>query len=126
MQLDTAASPFTVESVMNATRLLSDMQRGDADAASQLLNLVQSELRHIAGKLWGEGQPGQTLQPTIRLFQQALELNPFCDMAAMGCGVCLFQQGKTREAVEWIERALRLNPNNQQARRNLRAVKSRL
>ena len=65
MQLDTAASPFTVESVMNATRLLSDMQRGDADAASQLLNLVQSELRQIAGKLWGEGQPGQTLQPTM-------------------------------------------------------------
>jgi hypothetical protein len=65
LQLDNAASLFTVGSVMNATRLLSDMQRGDADAASQLLNLVQAELRQIAGKLWGDGQPGQTLQPTM-------------------------------------------------------------
>ena len=68
----------------------------------------------------------QDYDQAIRLFQQALERNPFSDMAAMGCGVCLFKQGKTREAIKWIERAIRLNPNNPQAQRNLRGIKLHL
>lgn len=49
------------------TRLLNEIQHGDADAANQLLNLIQFELRQIAGKIWGDWPPGQTLQPTLLL-----------------------------------------------------------
>ena len=49
----------------NATQLLSELQRGDAAAASQLLNLIQTELRQIAGRLWGDWPAHQTLQPTL-------------------------------------------------------------
>jgi len=51
--------------VRNATQLLSELQQGDAEAANQLLNLIQTELRQIAGRLWGDWPAQQTLQPTL-------------------------------------------------------------
>jgi hypothetical protein len=45
------------------TRLLNDIQQGDAQAAAEVLPLVYQELRRLAAqKLAGEG-PGHTFQP---------------------------------------------------------------
>jgi tetratricopeptide (TPR) repeat protein len=140
-------SPLTHEekvAVSNALpemyeRVIADKRRGMASTST--VNLSSNKL-DVHALLWkldfpdlerlaealkagmrAEAVAAQDCDEAIRLFQQALALNPFCDMAAMGCGVCLFQQGKGREAVEWIERAIRLNPHNTQARSNLRKAK---
>jgi tetratricopeptide (TPR) repeat protein len=95
-----------------------------------LRKLAILDLERLAAAL-SAGMRAETLaardyDEALRLFQQALELNPYCDMAVMGCGVCLFEQGKTAEALEWMERAVRLNPHNEKARRNLSAIKSQM
>jgi RNA polymerase sigma factor (TIGR02999 family) len=56
------------------TRILSAIDQGDPDAASQLLPLVYDELRKLAAqKLAGE-TPGQTLQPTALVHEAYLRL----------------------------------------------------
>jgi hypothetical protein len=97
---------------------------------SLLWRLDVPDLERLAAALVA-GMRAEAAAPTdpkeaVRLFQQALELNPFCDMAAMGCGVCLFHDGRAQEAMEWIEHSLRINPHNEKARRNLEAIKSKL
>jgi DNA-directed RNA polymerase specialized sigma24 family protein len=46
---------------------LTEIQSGNAEAANQLLNLIQLELRQIAVKLRGDWQRDQTLQSTLLL-----------------------------------------------------------
>jgi hypothetical protein len=46
------------------TRILSAMDKGDAQAAEQLLPLVYDELRHLAAQKLSNEKPGQTLQAT--------------------------------------------------------------
>lgn len=56
------------------SRILEAIDRGDAQAASQLLPLVYDELRRLAAaKLAHEG-PGQTLQPTALVHEAYLRL----------------------------------------------------
>lgn len=60
------------------------------------------------------------------LYHRAMELNPFDDVATMSYGVALAQQGDVREGLKWVEHAVKLNPGNERAQRNLAAVKSYL
>ena len=46
------------------TRILSAIERGDEQAAEQLLPLVYDELRKLAAQKLAQEKPGQTLQPT--------------------------------------------------------------
>src|SRR5574341_171482 len=56
------------------TRILQDIQRGDAKAAAELLPLVYDELRKIAAhKMAGEAA-GHTLQPTALVHEAWLRL----------------------------------------------------
>ena len=48
----------------NVTRILSDIEQGDPDAAEQLLPLVYDELRKPATAKMAQEKPGQTLQAT--------------------------------------------------------------
>jgi RNA polymerase sigma factor (TIGR02999 family) len=50
--------------VSQVTRLLEAMQRGEAQAASELLPLVYDELRGIAAHKMKQEREGHTLQPT--------------------------------------------------------------
>jgi RNA polymerase sigma factor (TIGR02999 family) len=60
---------------MNAvTRILCDLQRGDAGAAEQLLPLVYSELRQLAAQRLSRETPGQTLQATALVHEAYLRL----------------------------------------------------
>jgi RNA polymerase sigma factor (TIGR02999 family) len=49
-------------------------EAGDPDAAAQLLPLVYSELRKLAGAWMGKLPPGQTLQPTALVHEAYLRL----------------------------------------------------
>src|SRR5262249_55049314 len=56
------------------TRILSDLARGDAHAAGQLLPLVYDELRRLAAARLAAEPPGNTLQPTALVHEAYLRL----------------------------------------------------
>jgi RNA polymerase sigma factor (TIGR02999 family) len=56
------------------TRILSAIDQGDPDAASQLLPLVYDELRKLAAQKLARETPGQTLQATALVHEAYLRL----------------------------------------------------
>ena len=55
-------------------RILSAIEQGDPQAASQLLPLVYDELRKLAAQKLAQEQPGQTLEPTALVHEAYLRL----------------------------------------------------
>jgi RNA polymerase sigma factor (TIGR02999 family) len=58
----------------DVTRILNDIERGDAQAANDLLPLVYEELRKLAAAKMANEAPGQTLQPTALVHEAWLRL----------------------------------------------------
>ena len=58
----------------DVTRILSDLARGDAHAAGQLLPLVYEELRKLAAARMAEEAPGNTLNATALVHEAYLRL----------------------------------------------------
>ena len=58
----------------DVTRILSQIESGDPQAADQLLPLVYDELRRIAAGFLEHERPGQTLQPTALVHEAFLRL----------------------------------------------------
>jgi RNA polymerase sigma factor (TIGR02999 family) len=58
----------------DVTRILSAIEQGDPQAASQLLPLVYDELRQLAARKLAHETPGQTLQPTALVHEAYLRL----------------------------------------------------
>jgi RNA polymerase sigma factor (TIGR02999 family) len=58
----------------DVTRILNDIERGDATAANDLLPLVYEELRKLAAAKMASEAPGQTLQPTALVHEAWLRL----------------------------------------------------
>ena len=58
----------------DVTRILEDINEGDAGAAEQLLPLVYGELRKLAAAKMSHESPGQTLQPTALVHEAYLRL----------------------------------------------------
>src|SRR5215469_3050536 len=56
------------------TRILSAVEQGDPQAASQLLPLVYDELRKLAAQRLAHETPGQTLQATALVHEAYLRL----------------------------------------------------
>src|SRR5579862_1152623 len=56
------------------TNILEAIQRGDTDAADQLMPLVYDELRRLAAAKMAHEAPGQTLQPTALVHEAWLRL----------------------------------------------------
>ena len=56
------------------TRILSAIERGDEQAAGQLLPLVYDELRQLAARRLAREKPGQTLQATALVHEAYLQL----------------------------------------------------
>jgi RNA polymerase sigma factor (TIGR02999 family) len=56
------------------TRVLSAIERGDPQAAEQLLPLVYNELRKLAAQRLAQEKPGQTLQATALVHEAYLRL----------------------------------------------------
>ena len=58
----------------DVTRILSEIDQGDAGAASQLLPLIYDELRKLAAQKMAHEQPGQTLEATALVHEAYLRL----------------------------------------------------
>ena len=58
----------------DVTRILSDIGRGDPQAAERLLPLVYDELRRLAARKLAREKPGQTLQATALVHEAYLRL----------------------------------------------------
>lgn len=58
----------------DVTKILTAIERGDENAADQLLPLVYQELRKLAAARLAKEKPGQTLQPTILVHEAYLRL----------------------------------------------------
>ncbi len=58
----------------DVTRILSANERGDPNAASQLLPLVYNELRKLAAQKLCQEKPGQTLEATALVHEAYLRL----------------------------------------------------
>ena len=58
----------------DVTRFLDAADRGDPEAARQLLPLVYDELRRLAAAQMAGGQPGQTLDATALVHEAYLRL----------------------------------------------------
>ena len=56
------------------TRILSDLARGNAHAAEELLPLVQDELRRLAACQMTREKPGQTLDATALVLEVYVRL----------------------------------------------------
>src|SRR5262245_58920320 len=56
------------------TRILSAIERGDGQAAAQLLPLVYEELRILAARKLAREKPGQTFQATALVHEAYLRL----------------------------------------------------
>ena len=61
-------------SMTDVTRILSDIEQGDPQAAEQLLPLVYDELRKLAAQKLAQEKPGQTLQATALVHEAYLRL----------------------------------------------------
>jgi RNA polymerase sigma factor (TIGR02999 family) len=58
----------------DVTRILEAIDRGDTQAANQLLPLVYDELRKLAAQRLAQEKPGQTLQATALVHEAYLRL----------------------------------------------------
>jgi RNA polymerase sigma factor (TIGR02999 family) len=58
----------------DVTRILSAIEQGDPNAASQLLPLVYDQLRRLAAQKLAQEKPGQTLQATALVHEVYLRL----------------------------------------------------
>src|SRR5690349_23070711 len=58
----------------DVTRILSQIEHGDPQAAEQLLPLVYDELRKLAAARLAQEKPGQTLQATALVHEAYLRL----------------------------------------------------
>jgi RNA polymerase sigma factor (TIGR02999 family) len=58
----------------DVTRLLDAIQKGDPQAAEELLPLVYQELRQLAAARMAREQPGHTLQPTALVHEAWLRV----------------------------------------------------
>jgi RNA polymerase sigma factor (TIGR02999 family) len=67
-------SAARADAMSEVTLILSAIERGDPQAASQLLPLVYDELRKLAADRLADQTPGQTLQPTALVHEAYLRL----------------------------------------------------
>ena len=58
----------------DVTRILDRIEKGDSNAATELLPLVYEQLRHLAASKMAQEAPGHTLQPTALVHEAWLRL----------------------------------------------------
>ena len=109
-----------------ATRVLSELGRGDASAAQRLLPLVYEELRALAGAHFRRQEADHTLQPTALVHEAFLRLsnksnvewvdrNHFMAMAAGAMRRVLADHARRRNTLKRGEKWHRLTLNEMSA-----------
>src|SRR3981081_3017294 len=64
----------SIYSMSEITRILAQIQQGDASAPDELMPLVYDELRRLAAQRLAHEKPGQTLQATALVHEAYLRL----------------------------------------------------
>src|SRR5262249_55453987 len=70
----TIVAPLCLPLMNEASQVLTAIEQGDSQAASQLLPLVYDELRQLAAQKLAQEPAGQTLQPTALVHEAYLRL----------------------------------------------------
>src|SRR5262245_24462123 len=70
----TLCPPAILIPMSDVTRIVSQMEQGDPQAAEKLLPLVYDELRELAAAKLVHGKPGQTLQATALVHEAYVRL----------------------------------------------------
>src|SRR6185295_8523148 len=84
----------------DVTRILSQIEQGDRQAAEQLLPLVYEELRKLAAAKLAQEKPGQTLQATALVHEAYLRL-----VGGLGTGATSQGSGDSdQESADWKSR----------------------
>jgi RNA polymerase sigma factor (TIGR02999 family) len=69
-----SASHWYLVAMTNVTQILSNIERGDTEAAEKLLPLVYDELRKLATAMLTREKPGQTVQATALVHEAYIRL----------------------------------------------------
>lgn len=103
-------------------RLVRDYDRRTGAGLERLHCAMGSHRQEGAGKPDGVEQPGGVrfqdgrFEEAETLYRKAVELAPNNPRALYNLGLVLVRQGRSREAVVWLERALAVNPEFAPAR----------
>ena len=87
-----------IKAMNDVTRILSAIEQGDPDAASQLLPLIYDELRKLAAQKLAREQPGQTLQATALVHEAYLRLVGDGERAVLGAARSFLRGGRDGHA----------------------------
>ena len=71
----------------------------------------------------GERADSSNMSRVTSCYKRASEINPYNDIALMSYGCALANQGNLRKGIKWVEKAVKVNPKNERARRNLQGMK---
>jgi len=85
---------------------------------------IQTLERSVQCSLKADRSPSPSEQ--AKLYHEAATVNPFNDLALMSYGCAIANQGNLREGIRWVEKALKVNPENERARRNLQGMRASL
>ena len=96
----------------------------DETALTLLRKLSVEELEQLSASVKA-AQEGDRAADSMAAscYKKALEINPYNDIALMSYGCALANQGNLREGIKWVEKAVKVNPNNERAKRNLQGMK---
>jgi RNA polymerase sigma factor (TIGR02999 family) len=107
------------------TRILSDIEAGDPQAAAVLLPLVYEELRKLAAQKLAQEKPGQTLEATALVHEAYVRLvgtGQPQDWNSRGHFFAAAAEAMRRILVESARRKLRLRHGGALQRQNLDAL----
>ena len=124
-EFDIAGDSCTILSVSDVTRILDDLQRGNAASAEQLLPIVYNELRKLAAHKMANEASGHTLQPTALVHEAWLRLLKPEEQARFENRAHFFgsaAEAMRRILVESARRKKRLKHGGQLERVNVNAV----
>lgn len=93
-----------------------------------LRKLSVSELEILSQSVYNSMKADNESNPSKQtlLYKYAFELNPYNDLAIMSYGCALANQGNLREGIKWLEKAVKINPKNERAFRNLQGMKAHI
>lgn len=105
--------------IMEDQTALSLIRRLRIDELEQLLASVEAAQE-------GDRAASSNMSRAATCYKKAADINPYNDTALMSYGCALANQGNLREGVKWVEKAVKVNPANERAKRNLQGIKRNL
>jgi tetratricopeptide (TPR) repeat protein len=74
-------------------------------------------------RLYTAGERATSPQEALKTFEQLEKRAPFDPIVFLSIGVCYANLGKGKEAVSYVEKALKMDPENARIKDNLKGIK---